>query len=499
MTKASQRPHLLLITADQMRWDAIGCSGNSSIQTPTLDRLAERGIRFTNAFTPNPICVPARASIMTGNYPQVCTGKKVNGGSVKADQPLLTHVLKKAGYRCYAEGKLHFNPYSAPGMPRHLLGFDEVDLHESGRILEAFDPEGKLRGLEDYFDYLTDVNWHGYARAHGTGNNDVRPCASPLPQEHYVDHWIADCTINRINQHVENEAEKPFFLWMSSPKPHSPYDPPRPYDQLYDPRSLPTPFGSASDLADRYARIDLARYKHGLTSLSPEAWQVIRSYYYGNVTFLDAMIGRVVNHLEKMNLLENTLILFTSDHGDLLGDFGSSFKLNHLNGSVRVPFLAAGPGIPSNVVCDELVGLQDLLPTFSDFAGVAIEKPVQGLSLAPLLLGKEDFPRDEYYSTTESECGCSVMLVTKQWKYIYSEANATEELYDQENDIQELHNLAHQQTYRSIREEMKRKLMAAAREFHDDSIFEGNQLKVKEMNREEFKKVKPSALGWRFY
>ncbi len=229
---SSDRPNILLITADQMRWDTMGCAGNRIVRTPALDQLAARGIRFTNAFSPNPICVPARASIMTGNYPQVCTGKKVNAGAVKEGQPLLTQILKSVGYRCYAEGKLHFNPYSAPGKPRHLLGFEEVDLHESGRILQCFDPQGKLRGVEDYFDYLSDVGWHGYARGHGVGNNDVRPCASPLPAEHYVDHWIADRTIDRIRKHTQERAESPFFLWMSSPKPHSPYDPPRPFDNM---------------------------------------------------------------------------------------------------------------------------------------------------------------------------------------------------------------------------------------------------------------------------
>ncbi len=436
---------------------------------------------------------------MTGNYSQVCTGKNANAGAVKEGQPLLTHVLKSVGYRCYAEGKLHFNPYSAPGKPRHLLGFDEVDLHESGRILGSFDPQGKLRGLEDYFDYLTDVGWHGYARGHGVGNNDVRPCASPLPAEHYVDRWIADRTIDRISKHTQECAESPFFLWMSSPKPHSPYDPPRPFDNLYDPRGIPPPFGSPKDLASRNPAIDLTRYHHGATSLSPEAWQVIRSYYYGNITFLDAMIGRVMNQLEKMNLIEKTIILFASDHGDLLGDFGSCFKTNHLNGSVRIPFLAAGPGVEQGKVCDALVGLQDLLPTFSDLSGADIGQSVQGLSFTSVLHGNDSFQRDEYYSTTENECGFSVMLATKYWKYIYSEAGATEELYDQVKDPQELHNLAEQSDFKAIQDEMKYRLMMAARSFHDNDIFDGDSLRYRAIDRAAFTKVKSLTLGWRFH
>ena len=149
----SDHPNILLITADQFRWDCLGCMGNEVIQTPNLDAIADRGVLFSNAFSPDPICVPARASIMTGNYPQVCTGVKANGGRIKEGQPLLTEVLKGVGYRTYALGKLHFVPYAPPGEPRLVHGFEHVDLHESGRLIGQYDPEGKLQGLEDYFDY----------------------------------------------------------------------------------------------------------------------------------------------------------------------------------------------------------------------------------------------------------------------------------------------------------------------------------------------------------
>lgn len=272
-------PNLLLITADQFRWDCLGCMGNPVIQTPHLDALAARGVCFRNGFSTDPICVPARASIMTGNYPHVCTGVKHNAGRIRDGQPLLTEVLKGVGYRAYATGKLHFVPYAPPDSPRLVHGFEHVDLHESGRLIGQFDPRGTRRGLEDYFDYLCDVGWGGYARAHGIGNNDVRPCASPLPAEHYIDAWIADRAIARLDAHRLESPDQPFFLWMSSPKPHSPYDPPRPYDTLYDPRAVPPPVGSPEMLADRNPCITQTRYTHALDSLSPQAWQVIRSYY----------------------------------------------------------------------------------------------------------------------------------------------------------------------------------------------------------------------------
>lgn len=495
----SDRPNILLITADQLRWDCLGCMGNEVIQTPNIDEIASRGVLFRNSFSPDPICVPARASIMTGNYPQICTGTKRNGGKIKDDQPLLTEVLKGVGYRTYAMGKLHFVPYSPPGQPRLVHGFEHVDLHESGRLIGQYDPEGKLEGLEDYFDYLKTVGWGGYTRSHGIGNNDVRPCTSPLPKEHYVDHWIADCTIRQIDRHAQEFSGRPFFMWMSSPKPHSPYDPPRPYDNIYDPRQMPKPFGSSKDLADRNPSIEQTRYTHALTTLSSAAWQVIRSYYYGNITFLDAMIGRVVNHLKAKNLLDNTLILFAADHGDLLGDFGSSFKANHLNGSVRVPFIVAGPGVAKGKVSDALVGLQDILPTFASFAGADIGKPVQGKDLSGYLENVSIPVRDVFYSTTEGGFGQSAMVTDGKWKYIYSEANATEEMYDQINDPGELHNLANNSGHEDKKVDMQSLLRQFAIEFKDTQFLAGDGFAKRDVDRSAIPNAPVSGMGWRWY
>ena len=491
--------NILLITADQMRWDCLGCAGNEIIRTPNLDALAARGVRFRNAFTPDPICVPARASIMTGNYPQVCTGFKLNTGKIKDDQPLLTEILKKVGYKTYASGKLHFLPYSPPGVPRLVHGFEHVDLHESGRILGQYAKNKKMSGIEDYFDYLEEVGWGGYGRAHGVGNNDPRPCSSPLPIEHNVDYWIADCVIRNVDSHISKFPDNPFFMWMSSPKPHPPYDPPSPYDRIYDPREIPPPFGSPEDLNDRQIYMEAIRYKCGADSISPEAWKFIRSYYYGSITFLDAMIGRVIEHLDRKNLLADTLILFTADHGDLIGDFGSCFKVSQLNGSVRVPFIVSGPGIPAAEVSESLVGLQDILPTFAAFADADIEAEIQGENLMPVLRDTSKAARDYYYSTTEEYGGQSAMVTDGKFKYIYSEGNAIEELYDQVNDLPELNNLAKNPDYTEKAREMREALINCAKHFKDYNILCKNGLKASEVDRSILPKSAPGGLGWRWY
>lgn len=495
----ANRPHLLLITSDQFRWDCLHCLGNEVIQTPHLDRIAADGVVFRNGFSTDPICVPARATIMTGNYPHRATGKKSNGGRIRDDQPLLTEVLKGVGYRTYALGKLHFVPYSPPGEPRLVHGFEHVQLHESGRIIGSYDPEGKLSGLEDYFDYLAKVGWTGYSRAHGVGNNDVRPAPAPMPAEHYVDHWIADCTIRQVDRHLEEQADQPFFMWMSSPKPHAPYDPPRPYDDLYDPRDMPLPVGDPELLAYRSPNMESTRYTHACDTMSPQAWQVARAHYYGNISFLDAMIGRVLDHLEQKGILEETIVLFTSDHGDMLGDLGTAFKANHHNASVRVPFLAMGPGIARGQVSDALVGLQDILPTFASFAGTAPGQPVHGLDLRPHLADPTTPVRSHYYAATGATGRQSTMVTDGDWKYIFNEPNGTEELYDQHADPYELDNRAADPAQTERKAELRQRLKAMARELGDDEIFDGDELSSTPFDRSGLKDQPIHGIGWRWY
>ena len=495
-----KKPNILYIMADQFRSDCLGCMGNPVIQTPNLDRLAKRGMLFRNGFTPNPICVPARASMMTGNYPHVCTGEKENRGGIKAGQPVLTEVLKSVGYRAYASGKLHFLPYRGPGQPRTVHGFERVDLCESGRILAEFDPKGECSGLNDFHDYLKQNEWGGYERGHGIGNNDVRPGASPLPQELHVDAWVADCTIRQIDRHLDEATEAPFFMFMSSPNPHAPYDPPRPYDSMYDPRKIPLPFGKGEgDLESKNPFIEKEARTHAVDLLSPEARQVIRSHYYGLITHLDAQIGRVISHLEEEGILDDTLILFNADHGDLLGDFGGCFKSNHLTGSVNVPFIMAGPGVKQGAVSAALVGLQDILPTLAAVSGASVGQVVQGKDLTPLLSGKQDRVRDVYYSQTLESPWQSSMVTDGVWKYIYSEANGTEELYNCKDDPGEEQNLTKDPAFLKQNQRIRTLLMDTALELGDTALFDGDEFKKTPLDRRDFKTLPVQGMGWRWY
>ncbi|MCM8757427.1 MAG: sulfatase-like hydrolase/transferase, partial [Candidatus Omnitrophica bacterium] len=217
------------------------------------------------------------------------------------------------------------------------------------------------------------------------------------------------------------------------------------------------------------------------------------------ITFLDEMIGQVLDYLKIAGLRENTLILFTADHGDLLGDFGTVFKGNHQNASVRVPFIISGPGVVKGKLSEALVGLQDILPTFAEIAGVQLSQPTQGISLLPILKAPKMKVREFFYSSTATSYGNTLMVTDGVWKYIYTEAGGVEELYRQPEDKAEVNNLARQPGYASQVKWWRNKLRECAREFQDEDVFFGEDLRKKEVDRESFSRIPVSGMGWRWY
>ncbi len=491
--------NVLLITADQLRSDALGCYGNPICRTPNLDAIAAAGAIFRNSYSSNPVCVPARATITTGNYSHVCTGTKSNGGRIKDSQPKLAEHFVANGYETYACGKLHYVPYSPPGEPRLLHGFQHCDLHESGRLINQFDPKGAMPGLEDYMDYLADVGWAGYSRAHGIGNNDVRPCANPLPAEHCPDHWVADMTIKRLREHSAERAEKPFLIWCSFPKPHSPYDPPLDYANLYDPRELPPPAGGEADLDDRNPSLAAERVTRAMDLLSPAALQVIKSHYYGLITFQDAQIGRIMEALEAAGAADDTIVIYTADHGDMMGDFGMFFKGNFLRGSVDVPMVIKGPAVPAGGRREQLVGLQDVLPTLTAMTGCPLDQAVHGLDLTAACQDPDAPTRELYFSHYANSPHQVAMVTDGRMKYCYAEWGATEELYDHQDDPQELVNLAARPDAEGLLAGWREKLIAEARRWGDTDLLDGDGLAASPLDRSAFADLPVRGMGWRWY
>ena len=494
------KPNILLITADELRADALGCYGNKICRTPHLDALAENSLLFENSLTPNPICVPARASITTGNYSHIAAmGHKNNHGLIKDGQPKLAEHFASCGYETYACGKLHYVPYAKPDQPRLLHGFQHCDLSESGRIVNKFDRQGKARGLEDYLDFLADSGWGGWSRAHGIGNNDVRPCPSPLPAELHVDRWVADCTIRRLQEHQSDRADKPFLIWCSFPKPHAPFDPPAEYANMYDAREMPAPLGDASMLADRNPFLEYVRVTHGITTLSPAAMKVIKAYYYGLVTHQDAQVGRVMAALQETGQAENTIIIYIADHGEMLGDFGAFFKCSFLNGSLRVPLIVKAPGFAAGQRRKQLVGLQDILPTLAKLTDCPLNADVHGLDLTGVMREDSAGLREIYYSQCLGPPRQSAMVTDGRWKYIYSQEGPTEQLYDLAEDPDELNNLASGAANAKLVGTWREKLIAEARRLGDSDLLKGDGLVTSPLDRSAYAELLIQGLGWRWF
>ncbi|MHC4872114.1 MAG: sulfatase family protein [Planctomycetota bacterium] len=506
------KPNILLITGDHARHDAVACNLTdkltrqlaSVVKTPNLDGLASDGVTFQNSHSSNPICVPGRASITTGNYSHKCTTSKNNGGRIHDDQIKIAEHFKGHGYDTCAIGKLHYVPYSKPGEPRLLHGFDYAELCEEGRIIGMFgDNKEEVKGMEDYHDYLHSVGWGGYERAHGTGNNDIHPSPTPLPAEHHEESWVAARSIEWLENNWDKDSGKPFFMWSSFTKPHPPYDPPAEYFNMYDPREVPLPLADGDDaiLEGRNPYILYENTWYGWDRMSKSGYQNTRAVYCGLMTFHDAMIGRIIEHLKEKGLYENTIIIYTADHGDLLGDFGRFFKCNMYDGSVKVPLIIHAPMLEKedSGKREQLVGLQDILPTLCAITGTTPDNyEFDGVDLSAAYKSSKNDTRDFYVSHSMSAPRQTYMIRTKEWKYIYTEIEGTEELYKDDGKDYELNNLIADPQYKDIAADFKKQLTQWCIDNNDEEMIKDGELVVTELTEEVTAVgMKPNILGWR--
>lgn len=440
-------PNLILITTDQQRWDALACAGNPIVRTPNIDRLAAEGTLFSQAVTPCPICIPARVSILTGRM-SGAFGVIENYQTRTTPETVLPRALAEAGYNTRAIGCMNFVPST------ETYGFQDMILcEETGWVRSpSIHTDGRIR-FDDYDQYLHERGLWGWDKPIQIGYNEIKPTINPLPLEHHVTTWCGDRAVEYLD-----DADGPFFLFLSFTKPHPPYDAPQGTENWYDLDSIPSPKKKEGEYDTKHPDLENYRKQHEFHLYSDEAAHTSLSYYYANITLIDQQIGRVLDTLESRGLVENTLILFTSDHGDLMGDHGLWFKSLGYEGSVRVPMILRGVGQPSNgQVSDQLVGLIDILPTFLTAAGCAIPEGIPGRDLAAIARQTEP---DRPFMAIEVECmnGPLQILRSRKWKYMHYESGDFEELYDLENDPDEFENLAihedFQETVKSLRRDL---------------------------------------------
>ena len=438
------RPNILFITTDQQRGDALGVAGQDWLQTPSLDALARDGYHFTRAYSEAPVCVAARTTWMTGTHPWE---HRVRGNTRQAMDPAKTlpGVLTAHGYRTHAAGKMHFTPDQ-----RNLNGFESMVLCE----------EGRMRDGDDYHHWLQATPWAGLERAHGVGNNEVFAAPSPLPESHYASTWIANQAIRFLHEHLASADERPFFLWCSFTKPHSAYDPPRPYDQLYDPGQVPAPARNGGDMSESPPQLREANRVYTWDALGPEQIALARAFYFGNVTHLDHCIGRLLGTLDSLGIRGDTLIVFNSDHGDLLGDHNLFFKSNYYEESTHVPLIVWAPdsiradldlGPPGRI--DALVGQRQVMPAMLHAAGAELPPEVEGPWLTDVMGGRAS--GEPVHGVFGDRNNLQLALIEERFKYIWWANGRFEQLFDRESDPGELTNRADDPSLAAVKARMR--------------------------------------------
>ena len=427
-------PNILIISMDQLRWDALGCANNPVVQTPNIDRLAREGVRCEHFFVQSPVCQPSRATMFTGRYPRA-HGVKWNWHDLPNREVSVASALGDAGYHTQAIGKMHFTPLD------ELHGFKD-------RLFV----EGKM--YSEYDEYRTHLRENGldesyFAHVKRWANQENFGASTfPLGDEHYIDTFIG----RNAKRIISEDTRTPFFYWVSFCNPHMPFDPPEPFDSMYplDLVDVPPDFPHRQD--SRIPEFRTSSGQRDFGALTEQKLRRIIANYYGCISLVDREIGGVLDALESRGVLDETVVIFLSDHGEMLGHRGRIWKgsmlYDHL---VRVPFiLRYPPEIRGGQIVSDLVQATDIMPTILDYAGVAGPPGIQGRSIRRLI--RKD--RVDWRQWAFAEAGGVKMARTHKWKLIHYAGRLYGELFDLEVDPLELDNLYDRPDYASKRAEM---------------------------------------------
>ncbi|MHC4364044.1 MAG: arylsulfatase [Planctomycetota bacterium] len=434
------RPNILYLMTDQQRGDCMGCAGNSVIRTPNLDAIGKEGVVFANAYTSTPSCTPARSALLTGLSPWH-HGMLGYGRVARRYDFELGYALREAGYYTFAIGKMHWHP------ERNFHGLHGALLYEARRAeTPGF--------VSDYHKWFKEQAPGLDAYATGLGSNDYRARVYALAEELHPTYWTGRMAVNFIERY---ERRQPFLLKVSFHRPHSPYDPPRRFMEMYCEDDMPEPYiGGWTEKFAAHEEPTKFNLWHG--DLGLEQVRRSRRGYYGAVSFVDEQIGHIVAALKKRGMYDNTLVVFLSDHGDMLGDHHHWRKTYAYEGSAKIPMLLRWPkGMGQEeargTAISEPVELRDILPTFLDAAGEEIPERLDGMSLLRLVRPQEkrwrrfiDLEHDVCYSV-ENHWNA---LTDGEYKYIYHAYDGGEQLFNLKEDPGEIRDLAQEANYREL-------------------------------------------------
>jgi arylsulfatase len=391
---AMAHKNIVIIMSDEQSWDTMGSHGNPVSVTPNLDALAAAGTTLDRCFTAYPLCCPARASLWTGLMPHAhhVTG---NWRAIRADlqDEGLVSNFKAAGYHTIYTGKWH-----VPGTTPARFHFNDISAIPA--ILEGRD---RGRFIEDYRDYVKSLGYN----LHATHIENLTPAdieqlrqpnkapygTSEIPLEHFLETWQTGKFIEALDRRPKDE---PFFAVCSYNAPHFPMIVPAPYDTLVKPEDIKLPDNFLQGMEGKPAEVLNSEYFKEMQGYSELEWRKFIAHYLGLCALIDKQVGDIVEYLKKNGLYEDTLIVFLSDHGDMMGAHGTvkkGFPL-HYEEALRVPLIIKGAGAQAPAESKALISLIDVLPTLADLTGVAVKQTIEGRSFAPLMNGERSSHRD---------------------------------------------------------------------------------------------------------
>ncbi|GMQ94777.1 MAG: arylsulfatase [Acidimicrobiia bacterium] len=451
------RPNLLLITTDMQRYDTVGPDAPEVLRTPHLDQLTREGAIFERAYAESPMCVPSRLSMMTG---QSVATHGVIGNTPSSEiigrQGTLPDLLRSAGYQTAGIGKMHFGPQRA----RH--GFDETTI-----------PDDYYRMMERQGDSGTQP------MRHGIGQNEMYPARATVHESRTLTAWIAEECVKYIR--YRRDPTVPFFLWCSFSKPHPPLDPPEPYYSMYDADEMPRPVrGDWSTPENCPPVFRVSQQRSGYDTIPESIYLAARAAYFGLITHIDYVIGRIFTALQDIGEYDSTMMMFTSDHGEYLGDHGASSTMFFHEVSARVPMIlrlpkGSSPDIAGRRI-DSLVTHADVLETFVTAAG-SDAPPTDGRDLVAVARGEIE-SRPYIVGTTglfpnRAPQPPYLAITDARYKYIWYPEGGVEQFFDLQSDPTELTDLSVDASVAEAKSELRRLLIADVRERRPEWLADG--------------------------
>ena len=446
----SNQPNILWLCTDQQRFDTIRALGNSRINTPNLDQLVADGTSFANAFCQSPVCSPSRASFLTGRYPRT-TRCRQNGQQIPPDELLLPKMFSDAGYRCGLAGKLHLSSCSDGKVEQRIDdGYEVFDWSHHPQ------PDWPENAYTQWLE-KQGVSWQ---QLYDQPDPDALPSSDfvkrGVPAKYHQTTFCAEKTIEFIKG--GDDGNRPWFFSFNCFDPHHPFDPPPEYLQRYDPDDMPLPKQREGELSEKptFQQLD-HEWAHNnpgefhTSALSEKDHREVTAAYYAMCELIDDQVGRILKALDDSGQRDNTIVIFMSDHGEMLGDHGLYFKGPHFyDEAIRVPLIMRWPGqFQADQQVDDLVELIDLAPTLLELAGIQTPADrLQGQSLLPALTDSLDrsnpereFVFCEYYNSWTHPDAYATMLRSKDEKIVVYHGSDQGELYDLKSDPDEFHNL----------------------------------------------------------